>query len=70
MEAVATKAVGAAASTVVTKLASQVVSDGIDIVEEKEGKRAKFLACTVLLALLLALIYTTGPLIRNQFRRK
>lgn len=62
MEAIATKAVGAAASTVATKLAAEVVSDGIDIVEEKEGKRAKVLACTVLLALLLALTY-------NLFRK-
>lgn len=57
MEGVATKALGAVATTVATRLASEVVDDGIDVVEENKGRRAKIVFCTILVAMMLCAIY-------------
>ncbi|CAM9104152.1 unnamed protein product [Ectocarpus sp. 12 AP-2014] len=56
MEAVAEKAIGAVATTVATRLASEVVDDGIGAVDQKQDRKTKICLClAVLVALLLAI---------------
>lgn len=55
----------AVATTMATRLACEVVNDGIDAVEEKEGKKTKPFLCTLVLVTLLIAIFIVSRVLKS-----